>query len=100
MFRSARLPSRPSFPGGLPWRKLNHVQHVLYSVQYNSVKGAMPKSGEPVHGVARRPGERAGLNADAVLGEGRRLLEEEGADALTMRRLAARLGVAPNSLYS
>jgi TetR/AcrR family transcriptional regulator, tetracycline repressor protein len=53
-----------------------------------------------VHGVARRPGERAGLNADAVLGEGRRLLEEEGADALTMRRLAARLGVAPNSLYS
>lgn len=48
----------------------------------------------------RGPGRRAGLTADAVLEAGRDLVEREGVEALTMRRLASRLGVAPNSLYS
>jgi TetR/AcrR family tetracycline transcriptional repressor len=48
----------------------------------------------------RGPGTRAGLTADAVLEAGRDLVEREGVEALTMRRLADRLGVAPNSLYS
>lgn len=48
----------------------------------------------------RGPGRRAGLTADAVLEAGRQLVEREGVGALTMRRLAERLGVAPNSLYS
>jgi AcrR family transcriptional regulator len=34
-----------------------------------------------------------------VVAEGRRLLEEEGAAALTMRRLAERLGIRAPSLY-
>ena len=51
--------------------------------------------------VSRRgPGRRAGLTADAVLEAGRQLVEHDGVEALTMRRLAERLGVAPNSLYS
>ena len=48
----------------------------------------------------RSPGTRAGLTADAVLAAGRELVEREGVDALTMRRLAETLGVAPNTLYS
>jgi AcrR family transcriptional regulator len=34
-----------------------------------------------------------------VVAEGRRLLEEEGPEALTMRRLAGRLGIRAPSLY-
>lgn len=48
----------------------------------------------------RRPGERAGLDVESVLGEARAILEREGLDRLTMRNLADRLGVAPNALYS
>jgi TetR/AcrR family tetracycline transcriptional repressor len=48
----------------------------------------------------RTPGQRAGLTRDAVLHEARALLEGEGLDRLSMRRLAQRLGVAPNALYS
>ncbi|MFD4422963.1 TetR/AcrR family transcriptional regulator [Agromyces sp. NPDC058484] len=52
-------------------------------------------------GVPRRgQGERAGLSAEQVLAAARRLVKEEGLEALTMRRLAGRLGVAPNTLYS
>src|SRR6266496_1743494 len=48
----------------------------------------------------RRPGERAGLSTEAVLATARQLLREQGAEALSMRRLAAELGVLPNTLYS
>ena len=48
----------------------------------------------------RGPGRRAGLTADAVLEAGRQLVERNGVEGLTMRRLAERVGVAPNSLYS
>jgi TetR/AcrR family transcriptional regulator, tetracycline repressor protein len=49
---------------------------------------------------ARGPGNRAGLTRDRVLAAARNILVEEGVDGLTMRHLALRLGVAPNSLYS
>ncbi len=48
----------------------------------------------------RFPGQRAGLTHAAVLAGARALLAEDGLDALTMRALADRLGVAPNALYS
>ena len=48
----------------------------------------------------RTPGRRAGLTREQVLGAARALLAEEGSAGLTMRALAARLGVAPNTLYS
>ena len=48
----------------------------------------------------RGPGRRAGLTADAILEAGRQLVERNGVEGLTMRRLAERVGVAPNSLYS
>jgi AcrR family transcriptional regulator len=50
--------------------------------------------------LKRTPGQRAGLTRDAVLADARALLETEGLDRLSMRRLAQRLGVAPNALYS
>jgi TetR/AcrR family transcriptional regulator, tetracycline repressor protein len=57
--------------------------------------------GEHVGGGARRtPGQRAGLTRDAVLAEARAALAQDGVQALSMRRLARRLGVAPNALYS
>jgi TetR/AcrR family transcriptional regulator, tetracycline repressor protein len=48
----------------------------------------------------RRPGNRAGLDADRVLRAARDITLQGGAEALTMRRLASNLGVAPNALYS
>jgi len=50
--------------------------------------------------MPRGPGQRAGLTRAAVLDTAQALLAEEGLDALTMRALARRLGVAPNALYS
>jgi TetR/AcrR family tetracycline transcriptional repressor len=48
--------------------------------------------------ASRGPGQRAGLSRDLVLGAATDLLVEHG--AVTMRAVAQRLGVAPNTLYS
>jgi TetR/AcrR family tetracycline transcriptional repressor len=55
---------------------------------------------EPAERTRRRPGNRAGLDADRVLEAARDLTRQDGVEALTMRRLASALGVAPNALYS
>lgn len=49
---------------------------------------------------ARIPGQRAGLTRSAVVACAREVLAEQGPQALSMRALAGRLGVAPNALYS
>jgi AcrR family transcriptional regulator len=48
----------------------------------------------------RGAGQRAGLSRASVLAAARRIADDEGVDRLTMRRLAAELGVMPNALYS
>jgi AcrR family transcriptional regulator len=48
----------------------------------------------------RGAGQRAGLTRPAVLRAARRIADEEGVERLTMRRLAAELGVMPNALYT
>ena len=48
----------------------------------------------------RQPGNRAGMSAGQVLESARQLVTREGAEPLTMRRLADYLGVAPNTIYS
>lgn len=48
----------------------------------------------------RTPGQRAGLSRATVLTAARELAADQGADALSMRAVARRLGVAPNALYS
>jgi TetR/AcrR family transcriptional regulator, tetracycline repressor protein len=48
----------------------------------------------------RGAGQRAGLTSEAVLSAARRVADEEGLERLTMRRLAAELGVMPNALYT
>ena len=49
---------------------------------------------------ARGPGIRAGLTQSAVVSTARRIVDRDGLEALTVRRLAADLGVTPNALYS
>jgi TetR/AcrR family tetracycline transcriptional repressor len=50
--------------------------------------------------MARSPGTRAGLIREDVVGAARDLLVIEGFPAVTMRKVAEVLGVAPNTLYS
>jgi TetR/AcrR family tetracycline transcriptional repressor len=50
--------------------------------------------------MARGVGERAGLDREAVLDAALVVLRRDGVGALSMRRVAAELGVAPNALYS
>jgi TetR/AcrR family tetracycline transcriptional repressor len=57
----------------------------------------MSTSERPRHRV---PGQRAGLTRELVLAATRRIADAEGVDRLTMRRLAAELGVLPNALYT
>ena len=53
-----------------------------------------------VDATTSRPRSRGSLSREKIIREALDLLEEHGAGALTMRRLADRLGVAPNALYS
>lgn len=69
----------------------------LYSVHFSSVKEVGEGMGR---GRRRKPGERAGLDIDSILAEARGISSEDGLENLTMRRLAQRLSVAPNALYS
>jgi TetR/AcrR family transcriptional regulator, tetracycline repressor protein len=48
----------------------------------------------------RTPGQRAGLTRATVLAQAHAMLAEDGVAKLSMRRLAQRLHVAPNALYS
>lgn len=48
----------------------------------------------------RTPGQRAGLTHEQVIAAARNLVDHGGIEGLTMRALAQRLGVAPNTLYS
>jgi AcrR family transcriptional regulator len=49
---------------------------------------------------SRTPGQRAGLTRGRVLAAAREVLAEHGVAGLSMRAVAARLGVSPNALYS
>jgi TetR/AcrR family transcriptional regulator, tetracycline repressor protein len=50
--------------------------------------------------MARTAGQRAGLTRQQVTDAAMGLLREEGLEAVSMRRVADRLGVAPNSIYA
>jgi TetR/AcrR family tetracycline transcriptional repressor len=65
-----------------------------YCTLYNS------RMSTPEGRSQRGAGRRAGLSRELVLAAARRIADEEGVDRLTMRRLAAELGVLPNALYT
>jgi TetR/AcrR family tetracycline transcriptional repressor len=48
----------------------------------------------------RSPGQRAGLTREAVIAAARRIADRDGLEKLSMRALAAELGVMPNAIYS
>lgn len=47
-----------------------------------------------------RPGPRRGLTERAILDAALRLVDQGGAEALSVRSVAAEMGVAPNALYT
>jgi TetR/AcrR family tetracycline transcriptional repressor len=48
----------------------------------------------------RRPGPRRSLSEDAILDAALTLLDDGGPDAASIRGIAARVGVAPNAVYT
>jgi len=63
-------------------------------------RSAGPKAGQDDgHGHSAPPRARPGLTPQAIVTAGRRLIEREGLDALSMRAVAAELGTAATSLY-
>jgi TetR/AcrR family tetracycline transcriptional repressor len=64
-----------------------------------------PPGPEESHPVApaegrRSAGQRAGVSRDAILAAAIGIVERDGLEQVTMRRLATELGVAPNALYT
>src|SRR4028118_1397779 len=53
-----------------------------------------------VPGVRRRRGPRRALTDDEILDAALALLDEGGPDAASVRGIAARVGVAPNAVYT
>jgi len=62
-------------------------------------KRNVPPGGTPAS-HARKPGQRAGLTQEDVLAAAMRIVEQQGLEQVSMRRIADALGVAPNALYS
>jgi TetR/AcrR family tetracycline transcriptional repressor len=50
--------------------------------------------------MRRRPGPRRALTEDEILDAALSLLDDGGADAASIRGIAARVGVAPNAVYT
>ena len=48
----------------------------------------------------RRPGPRRALTEDEILDAAMQLLDEGGANGASVRGIAAKVGVAPNAVYS
>jgi TetR/AcrR family tetracycline transcriptional repressor len=82
---------------------LDAVQH-LYGVHRPSTLGTMTsrETVEPraVLAPRRRPGPRRALTEDEILDAALSLLDEGGVDAASVRGIAARVGVAPNAVYT
>jgi TetR/AcrR family transcriptional regulator, tetracycline repressor protein len=55
---------------------------------------------EPAAAQARRPGPRRALTEDEILDAALDLLDEGGPTAASVRGIAARVGVAPNAVYT
>src|SRR3954471_20260485 len=64
-------------------------------------EGGLPASIQAAWGRRARPtrGPRPGLTLDAIVGAGIAVATEEGLGAVSMGRVARRLGAAPMSLY-
>ena len=67
-------------------------------MEHNPEAPKMPLP-EPTGKGSRHPGRRAGIGAPEILDRAITMVEAEGADALTMRRLANELDVATTTIY-
>jgi AcrR family transcriptional regulator len=59
---------------------------------------AVPAEGDPPPG-RRRPGPKARIDRSDLLRIAKRILDEEGLDAISMRRLASEVGMTPMAVY-
>ena len=79
-------------------------------VSTGSTSGARTGAGDPARTlellwraqqpVRTRRGPRQGLSVDAVVASAIELADADGLDALTMRRIAERVGISPMSVYT
>lgn len=67
---------------------------MLYGVQRQCQGGVVTDTGR------RRPGPRRALTEEAILDAALGLLDLGGAEAASIRRIAAAVGVAPNAVYT
>jgi len=67
---------------------------MLYGVQRHCQGGVVTDTGR------RRPGPRRALSEDTILEAALGLLDIGGAEAASIRRIAAAVGVAPNAVYT
>ena len=58
------------------------------------------KKRSPCRAPKRTPGQRAGVGADDIVQCARTLAVTDGIDAVSMRRSASELGIAPNAIYT
>jgi AcrR family transcriptional regulator len=78
---------------------------ILYGVQtlvlwQRKVKEGKSMTIEPAPRQARRPGPRRTLTEDEILDAALDLLDEGGPSAASVRGIAAKVGVAPNAVYT
>jgi AcrR family transcriptional regulator len=88
----------------MPWsHPLDAVQN-LYGVQRRSTLLGMTSmetvTPVPEPAARRRPGPRRALTENEILDAALGLLDDGGPDAASVRGIAARVGVAPNAVYT
>src|SRR5262249_54842839 len=59
-----------------------------------------PRAGKPAPSIATERAQRPRLSREVVLRAGLRLIDEQGLDGFTMRKLAQALGVDPMAIYN
>src|SRR4029453_16259136 len=76
------------------------VYRTLYATVTGHCSGVKERIGGHMAGDTPKTRPRGFLSRELIIKEALALLEEHGPGALSMRRLADRLGVAPNALYT
>jgi AcrR family transcriptional regulator len=92
------LISRAGKPPAARTQVFLYAVQILYAVQKLCQREVTVVSVPTIQ--SRRPGRRRTLTEDEILDAALELLDEDGTRAASIRRIAARVGVAPNAVYT